>query len=128
MATASAEIAQGNQDLSQRAEQQASALKEHAASMEELNATVKQDADNAQQGNQLAMGASTVAVRGGEVVGQVVETMRGINDSSKRIADIDLLPSSRTNQNEQRSAVQENRGHEKEQIHRGANHRVHQAG
>ena len=88
IATGSAEIASGNADLSQRTEEQASALEETAASMEELGSTVKQNADNAQQANQLAMGASTVAVRGGEMVGQVVETMKGINDSSKKIADI----------------------------------------
>jgi len=88
VALASAEIAQGNQDLSSRTEQQASALEETAASMEELGSTVSQNAENARQGNQLAMGASTVAIKGGEVVGQVVETMKGINDSSKRIVDI----------------------------------------
>jgi methyl-accepting chemotaxis protein len=88
IATGSAEIASGNADLSQRTEEQASALEETAASMEQLGSTVKQNADNAQQANQLAMGASTVAVRGGEMVGQVVETMKGINDSSKKIADI----------------------------------------
>lgn len=88
VATASAQIAQGNMDLSQRTEQQASALEETAAAMEQLNATVKQNADNAKQANQLAMGASTVAIKGGEVVGQVVATMKGINDSSKKIADI----------------------------------------
>ena len=88
VATASAEIAQGNQDLSQRTEQQASALEETAASMEQLGSTVKQNADNARQANQLAMCASTVAVQGGDVVGQVVETMKGINDSSRKIADI----------------------------------------
>ena len=88
VATASAEIAQGNHDLSARTEQQASALEETAASMEELSATVKQNADSARQANQLAMSASTVAVKGGEVVGQVVETMKGINDSSRKIADI----------------------------------------
>ena len=88
VATGSSEIAQGNQDLSQRTEQQASALEQTAASMEELHSTVKQNADNAKQANQLAMGASTVAVRGGEVVGQVVETMKGINESSKKISDI----------------------------------------
>jgi len=88
VATASAEISQGNNDLSARTEQQASALEETAASMEELSSTVKQNADNARQANQLAQSASTVAVRGGEVVGQVVETMKGINDSSKKIADI----------------------------------------
>ena len=88
VATASAQIAQGNQDLSQRTEEQASALQETAASMEELSATVRQNADNAKQANQLALGASTVAIKGGEVVGQVVQTMKGINDSSKKIADI----------------------------------------
>ncbi|WP_428003827.1 methyl-accepting chemotaxis protein [Acidovorax sp.] len=88
VSTASSEIAQGNNDLSARTEQQASALQQTAASMEELNATVKQNADNARQANQLAMSASTVAVHGGNVVGQVVNTMKGINDSSHKIADI----------------------------------------
>ncbi len=88
VATASQQIAQGNQDLSERTERQASSLQETAASMEELGATVKQNADNAKQANQFAQGASSVAVKGGEVVGQVVLTMRGINDSSKKIADI----------------------------------------
>ncbi|MDP3823988.1 MAG: methyl-accepting chemotaxis protein [Burkholderiales bacterium] len=85
---ASVEIASGNQDLSSRTEQQASALEETAASMEQLGSTVRQNADNAKQANQLAMGASTVAIKGGEVVGQVVETMKGINDASKKISDI----------------------------------------
>jgi methyl-accepting chemotaxis protein len=88
VSTASAEIAQGNQDLSARTESQASALEETAASMEELSSTVKQNADNARQANQLAQSASTVAVQGGEVVAQVVDTMKGINDSSRKIADI----------------------------------------
>ncbi len=88
VALASSEIAQGNHDLSARTEQQASALEQTAASMEELSSTVKQNADNARQANQLAMNASTVAARGGEVVGQVVETMKGINESSKKISDI----------------------------------------
>ena len=88
VATASAQIAQGNQDLSNRTEQQASALEETAATMDELGSTVRNNADNAKQANQLAIGASAVAVKGGEVVGQVVETMKGINDSSRRIADI----------------------------------------
>ena len=88
IATGSSQIASGNQDLSQRTEQQASALEETAASMEQLGSTVRQNADNAKQANQLALGASTVAVRGGEVVSQVVDTMKGINDSSKKIADI----------------------------------------
>jgi methyl-accepting chemotaxis protein len=86
--TASAQIAQGNNDLSSRTEEQASALQQTAASMEQLSVTVKQNADNAQQANQRALGASTVAVRGGEVVGQVVATMKGINESSNKIADI----------------------------------------
>jgi methyl-accepting chemotaxis protein len=88
VATASAEIAQGNHDLSARTESQASALEQTAASMEQLSATVKQNADNARQANQLALGASVVAVHGGEVVAKVVETMKGINDSSKKISDI----------------------------------------
>ena len=88
VANTSIEIAQGNGDLSNRTEQQASALETTASSMEELSATVKQNADNARQANQLAQSASTVAIRGGEVVGQVVETMKGINESSRRISDI----------------------------------------
>jgi methyl-accepting chemotaxis protein len=88
VATASAEIAQGNNDLSARTEHQASALEETAASMEELGATVKQNADSARQANQLAMNASTVAVQGGEVVSEVVETMKGINEASRKINDI----------------------------------------
>ena len=84
----STEIAQGNNDLSARTEQQASALEETAASMEELSSTVKANADNARQGNRLAQSASSVAVRGGDVVAQVVGTMKGINDSSKKISDI----------------------------------------
>ncbi len=88
VSTASAEIAQGNHDLSARTENQASALEQTAASMEELASTVKQNADNARQANQLAQSASTVAVQGGEVVHHVVDTMRGISDSSRRIADI----------------------------------------
>jgi methyl-accepting chemotaxis protein len=88
VATASAQIAQGNLDLSERTEQQASALEETAASMEQLGSTVKQNADNATHANQLALSASQVAVKGGEVVNQVVTTMTGINDSSKKIADI----------------------------------------
>jgi methyl-accepting chemotaxis protein len=88
VAIASAQIAQGNQDLSGRTEQQASALQQTASSMEELSGTVKQNADNARQANQLATNASSVAIQGGEVVAQVVDTMKGINASSKRIADI----------------------------------------
>ena len=88
VASASAQIAQGNQELSQRTEEQASALEQTAAAMEQLGGTVKQSADNAKQANQLALGASAVAIKGGEVVGRVVDTMKGINDSSKKIADI----------------------------------------
>ncbi|MDP3700586.1 MAG: methyl-accepting chemotaxis protein [Hylemonella sp.] len=88
ISNASAEIAQGNQDLSARTESQASSLEQTAASMEQLSSTVKQNADNARQANQLAQSASTVAVKGGQVVAQVVDTMKGINDSSKKIADI----------------------------------------
>ena len=88
VATASAEIAQGNHDLSARTEQQASALEQTSASMEQLGATVKQNSDGARQANQLAVSASTVAVQGGAVVAQVVDTMQGINESSRKIADI----------------------------------------
>jgi len=88
VSSASAEIAMGNQDLSNRTEQQASALEQTAASMEELNATVKHNADNARGANQLAQSASHVASQGGQVVSEVVDTMRGINDSSRRISDI----------------------------------------
>jgi methyl-accepting chemotaxis protein len=88
IATGSAQIASGTSDLSHRTEEQAAALQEAAASMRQLSTTVKQNAEHARVANQLASGASAVASRGGEVVGRVVETMRGINDSSKRIADI----------------------------------------
>jgi methyl-accepting chemotaxis protein len=88
VATASAQIAAGNNDLANRTEEQASSLEETAASMEQITATVKQNADNAKQANQLAMSASEVATKGGVVVGQVVQTMKGINDSSRKIADI----------------------------------------
>jgi len=88
VALASTEIAQGNHDLSSRTESQASALEQTAASMEELGSTVRQNADNARQANTLAQSASTVAVQGGEVVGQMVDKMRAINESSQKIADI----------------------------------------
>ena len=88
VATASAEIAQGNFDLSVRTENQASLLEQTAASMKQLSDTVTQNADNARQANQLAQSASSTAIKGGEVVGLVVNTMRGINDSSKKISDI----------------------------------------
>ena len=88
IATASSEIASGNHDLSSRTEEQASALQQTAASMEQLTSTVKQNADNASQANQLALSASDVAVKGGRVVAQVVDTMSAISTSSKKIADI----------------------------------------
>jgi methyl-accepting chemotaxis protein len=88
IATASGQIAAGNQDLSQRTEEQASSLEETVASMEQLTGTVKQNADNARQANQLAQSASEVAVKGGAVVGQVVDTMASINASSRKVVDI----------------------------------------
>jgi len=88
VADTSAQIAQGNQDLSQRTEEQASTLEETASSMEELTSTVSLNAQNARQASQLAMGASDVARKGGQVVGQVVSTMNGISQSSRKISDI----------------------------------------
>ncbi|MFD1840427.1 methyl-accepting chemotaxis protein [Paracidovorax cattleyae] len=88
VASASMQIAQGNSDLSSRTESQASALEETAASMEELGSTVAQNADNARQANQLAQASSGVAEQGGAVVAQVVDTMKGISESSRRISDI----------------------------------------
>ena len=88
IATGSAQIASGNADLSARTEQQASALQETAASMEALGDTVKQNAGSSRQASQLAQGASEVAALGGTVVAQVVDTMKDITASSRRIADI----------------------------------------
>ena len=88
VATASCQIAQGNSDLSARTEHQASALEQTAAAMEELDGAVKQNVENAQQANQLALNASSVASRGGEVVAEVVQTMKGINESSHKISEI----------------------------------------
>ena len=85
---ASQEIASGNADLSSRTESQASSLEETASSMEELTSTVRQNADNARQANQLVVSASGVAVKGGAVVSQVVETMGSIKESSRKIVDI----------------------------------------
>ncbi|WP_420476732.1 methyl-accepting chemotaxis protein [Noviherbaspirillum sp. ST9] len=85
---ASNEIAHGNMDLSSRTEDQASSLQMTASSMEELTSTVKHNADNAAQANKLATTASEVAVKGGTVVSQVVETMGSINESAKKIVDI----------------------------------------
>ena len=86
--TGSREIAAGNIDLSSRTEQQAASLEETAASMDELSSTVKNNADSSRSAAQLAMAASEVATRGGQAVGDVVGTMRGIADSSHRISDI----------------------------------------
>jgi len=88
IAIASSEIAQADNDLSSRTESQASALEQTSASMEQLSAAVKQNADSARQANQLAQSASTVAVQGGEVVARVVDTMKGINEASRKISDI----------------------------------------
>ena len=84
----SAEIASGNQDLSDRTEQTAGNLQRTASSMATLTSTVNQSADNVRQANQLALNASAVAIKGGQVVAQVVDTMQGINDSSRKIFDI----------------------------------------
>ena len=86
--TASQEIAAGNADLSQRTEEQASSLEETASSIEELTSTVKQNAENAAHANKLALGASEIATKGGDVVGNVVGTMTGINEASRKIVDI----------------------------------------
>ncbi|WP_042301101.1 methyl-accepting chemotaxis protein [Paraburkholderia kururiensis] len=86
--TSAGEIAQGNLDLSQRTEEQAASLQETAASMEQLTATVRQNTENAKQANALAGNARDVAVRGGEVVSQVVESMRAISSSSGKVAEI----------------------------------------
>ena len=88
VATASAEISQGNHDLSARTESQASALEQTAASMEQLSSTVTQNADNARHATELARTASSVAAQGGEAVARVISTMKDINDSSRKIADI----------------------------------------
>jgi len=88
ISTASSQISAGNQDLSERTCGQASSLEQTAASMEQLTGTVRQNADNARQANALAVSASEVAVRGGGVVAQVVDTMGSINESSRKIVDI----------------------------------------
>ncbi len=88
VSTASIELAQGTMDLSGRTEHQASSIEQTSASMEELASTVRLNSDNAQQANQLARSASVVVEECGNAVAQAVETMKGINDSSRRIADI----------------------------------------
>jgi methyl-accepting chemotaxis protein len=88
VALASNEIASGNSDLSARTETQASGLQQTASSMEQLTSTVRQNADSAEQANRLVTGASDVASKGGEVMGQVVSTMNDINSSARKIVDI----------------------------------------
>ena len=88
VAHASSQIAAGNLDLSSRTEEQASSLEETASSMEELTSTVRQNAENARQANQLVGSTADVAVKGGQVVGQVIDTMASIKESSRKIADI----------------------------------------
>jgi methyl-accepting chemotaxis protein-1 (serine sensor receptor) len=85
---ASAEIATGNQDLSNRTESQASALEETAAAMEQLNATLHQNSDNAGSASEMARNAASIASAGGTTVSEVVETMHGLSESSRRISDI----------------------------------------
>ncbi|MBA5636884.1 MCP four helix bundle domain-containing protein [Duganella sp. LX20W] len=88
IATGTSQIASGNLDLSTRTEQQASALEETASSMEQMTSTVRQNADNARQANALAGSASEIAVKGGQVVSQVVETMGSIDASARKIVEI----------------------------------------
>ncbi|KAF0843233.1 methyl-accepting chemotaxis sensory transducer with Pas/Pac sensor [Methylovorus glucosotrophus] len=88
ISTSANEIATGNNDLSQRTEEQASMLEETASSMEELASTVRQNANNANQANQLVHEASEIAMKGGEVVNEVIHTMSGISESSNKIVDI----------------------------------------
>jgi methyl-accepting chemotaxis protein len=88
VSTTSAEIARGNDDLSQRTQEQASSLEETAASMEEMTATVKQNAENATAADRLSRHARGEAEKGGAVVGEAMEAMRAIGDSSRRIGDI----------------------------------------
>jgi methyl-accepting chemotaxis protein len=88
IATAAGEVSAGNLDLSSRTEQQASSLEETASSMEELTSTVRQNAENAHQANAMAVSASEAALKGGQVVAQVVDTMGAINGSARKIVDI----------------------------------------
>ena len=88
VSTAAQQIARGNDDLSQRTQEQASSLEETASSMEEMTSTVKQNAENASHANQLARGAREQAERGGEVAAQAVVAMKEINASSRKIAEI----------------------------------------
>jgi methyl-accepting chemotaxis protein len=86
--SAARQLSHGNDDLSQRTQEQAAALEETASSMEEMTTTVKQNADNARQANQLAVGAREQAEKGGAVVHRAIGAMGEINASSRKIADI----------------------------------------
>ncbi len=86
--TASQEIAAGNNDLSHRTEQQAASLEETAASMQELTSTVQANSENAKHANEMALASSDIARKGVAVVNQVVHTMEGINESSRKVVDI----------------------------------------
>jgi methyl-accepting chemotaxis protein len=88
VATASAQISQGSQDLSQRTEQQAGSLQQTASTMSDLGHTVQRNAENALQATAMAQAAAQVAEQGGGVVREVVETMQGINEASRKISDI----------------------------------------
>ena len=88
IAAASRDIATGNSDLSERTERQASSLQGTVSSMEALTARVRHNGDSARRANELAISASGVALRGGDVVAQVVGTMASINASSKQIVEI----------------------------------------
>jgi methyl-accepting chemotaxis protein-1 (serine sensor receptor) len=88
ISTGTGEIAMGNADLSQRTEEQASALQQTAATMEEFTSTIRNNAENAKVADQLAISASAVATRGGDVVARVVDTMKDINESSRKISEI----------------------------------------
>ncbi|AGW92702.1 MULTISPECIES: methyl-accepting chemotaxis protein [Cupriavidus] len=88
MASATQQISTGNLDLSQRTEEQASSLEQTAASMEELTTVVRQNADNARQAGVLANEASQIALKGGDVVGRVVDTMNEINGASRKVVEI----------------------------------------
>src|SRR4029079_524633 len=88
VSSASAEISASTSDLSQRTEEQAASLEETSASMEEISVTVRKNAENAQQANQLTAGTQEVAGRGGQVVASTVQAMSRIEESSRKIADI----------------------------------------
>ncbi|SAK99196.1 methyl-accepting chemotaxis sensory transducer [Caballeronia fortuita] len=88
VATASAQIASGNHDLSSRTEEQAASLQETAASMEQLTATVRQNADHASAASSLTQSAWQTATSGGAMMDKVIETMHGISESSNKVSEI----------------------------------------